>query len=221
MDQRYRRDGVLVAGVVGLVVAVLLAWLLLRGGEEPERPAAVPTPVVTPTPPPEPPPTRTDPCERPASAGFVPTSVSVAGVAKGARVLALPRDGAGVPGVPPVSDKLSFAWDRGGIEPGSAQGHVLLNTHTWPDGSAMGNKLLAGLEVGGRIVLAAGKGAGKQVACYTVTERSEVLARDGFPGWDAVDGPPEVVIVVCSGRRLGPGDWTHRTLWFASAGTAA
>jgi len=25
-----------------------------------------------------------------------------------------------------------------------------------------------------------------------------------------------VVIVVCSGERLGPGDWTHRTLWFAS-----
>ena len=34
------------------------------------------------------------------------------------------------------------AGDRGGVEPGSRKGHVLLNTHTWPDGSAMGNRLL-------------------------------------------------------------------------------
>ncbi|MDQ6527109.1 class F sortase [Nocardioides sp. LHD-245] len=216
-----RRDLALVSGVVALVVALLLAWLALRDGDAPEPPVAVPSPVATPTPTPEPAPTPTDPCARQAPAGFAPTSITVAGVAKGARVLALPRDAAGVPGVPPVSDKLSFAWDRGGVEPGSTQGHVLLNTHTWPDGTAMGNKLLTGLDIGGRIVLATGKGAGRQVACYTVSERSEVLASDGFPGWDAVDGPPEVVIVVCSGRRLGPGDWTHRTLWFASRAGAA
>ncbi|WGX99251.1 class F sortase [Nocardioides sp. L-11A] len=216
-----RRDLALVSGVVGLVVALLVAWLLLRDDEAPEPPAAVPTPVAMPTPTPAPAPTPTDPCARQALSGFAPTSITVPGVAKGARVLALPRDAAGVPGVPPVSDKLSFAWDRGGVEPGSAQGHVLLNTHTWPDGSAMGNRLLAGLAVGGRIVLATGKGAERQVACYTVTERSEVLARDGFPGWDAVDGPAEVVIVVCSGQRRGPGDWTHRTLWFAGRSGAA
>lgn len=215
-----RRDLALVAGVVALVLAVLFAWLLLRGGDEPERPAAVPTtPFATPTPTPTPPPA--DPCAQPATDGFVPTSITVDGVARRAQVLALPRDAAGVPGVPPVSDKLSFAWDRGGVEPGSTEGHVLLNTHTWPDGTAMGNKLLAGLDVGGRLVLAAGTGAGRQVACYAVTERTEVLASDGFPGWDAVDGPPQVVIVVCSGKRLGPGNWTHRTLWFASpVGTA-
>ncbi|TNM39444.1 class F sortase [Nocardioides albidus] len=205
--------------MVSVVLTVLLAWLLLGRGDEPERPAAVPTPSATPTPTASPAP-RVDPCARPATAGFVPTAVTVPGVARRARVLALPRDAAGVPGVPPVSDKLAFAWDRGGIEPGSAEGHVLLNTHTWPDGSAMGNRLLAGLDVGGRIVLAAGKGAGRQVACYTVTERTEVLASDGFPGWDAVDGPPRVVIVVCSGRRLGPGNWTHRTLWFAGPASA-
>ncbi|WP_222117849.1 class F sortase [Nocardioides sp. SLBN-35] len=213
-----RRDLALVALVVALVLAVLVGWLLLRGGDEPsppaaEPPAASPSPTPAPAPPADPP---ADPCARPATAGFVPTAITVPGVARRARVLALPRDAAGVPGVPPVSDKLAFAWDRGGIEPGSTAGHVLLNTHTWPDGTAMGNRLLAGLDVGGRIVLR----AGPQVACYTVTERTEVLASDGFPGWDAVDGPPQVVIVVCSGKRLGPGNWTHRTLWFASPATA-
>ena len=209
-----RRDLALVAGIVGVGLAVLPAWLLLRGGDEPSRPSAAP-PAATPTSTPAPAPPA-DPCARPATTGFVPRTLTVPGIARRARVLALPRDAAGVPGVPPVSDKLSFAWDRGGIEPGSAVGHVLLNTHTWPDGTAMGNKLLAGLQVGGRMVLR----AGPRAACYTVTERTEVLASDGFPGWDAVDGPPEVVIVVCSGKRLGPGNWTHRTLWFASPATA-
>ncbi|MBV6726926.1 class F sortase [Nocardioides daeguensis] len=220
-EERRRSELALVAGVV--VLAVLCAGLLLRGGDEPERPAAVPTPAApTPTPTPTPAPAPApDPCARQASAGFVPTTISVPGVTRKARVLALPRDAAGVPGVPPVADKLAFAWDRGGIEPGSAAGHVLLNTHTWPDGTAMGNKLLAGLDVGGRLVLAAGKGETRRTACYTVTERTEVLASAGFPGWDAADGPPEVVIVVCSGKRLGPGNWTHRTLWFASPATAA
>lgn len=217
MEQSDRRRTLAVVGIVALALAVLLAWLLLGGDEKPGPPRAVPPPAATPTPTPTPEPAPVDPCTRPATGPFVPTAITVPGVAGRARVLALPRDAAGVPGVPPVADKMSFAWDRGGVRPGSAAGHVLLNTHTWPDGSAMGNRLLDGLEVGGRLVLR----SGAKVACYTVTERTEVRASDGFPGWDAVDGPPEVVIVVCSGRRLGPGEWTHRTLWFASPTVAA
>ncbi len=199
-------------GVIMLVAAAVISWLVLRPDPTPERAVVVPPPAVAPAPPPTP----TDPCLTPATAGFVPTAITVEGIARKARVLALPRDSAGVVGVPPVSDKTAFAWDRGGVEPGSAEGHVLLNTHTWPDGSAMGNRLLRGLAVGGRLVLSTGEGTAKQVACYTVTDRVEVRLSDGYPGWDANDGPPQVVIVVCSGKRLGPGNWTHRTLWFAS-----
>ncbi|GAA1533132.1 hypothetical protein GCM10009788_40170 [Nocardioides humi] len=223
MDERRsrRRDLALATGVGALVLAVVLAWLLLRDGPEPAAPAVVPartaTPTPTPAPAPAPEPVPTDPCARPARTGFAPTSISIDGVVRRTRVLALPRDAAGVPGVPPVSDKASFAWDRGGVEPGSTEGHVLLNAHTWPDGTATGNRLLDGLEVGGRIVLR----AGRQVACYTVAERTEVPATARPARWDAVDGPPAVVIVVCSGKRLGPGSWTHRTLWVATPVPAA
>lgn len=207
----WRTRVAVVAAVVALALVAVLAWWLLR--DEPAVPAAV-RPQPSPSAPaavPEPP---RDPCATPARRGFVPTALSVPGVVRRAEVRGFPRDALGVPGVPPVADKDVVAWDLGGVEPGSRQGHVLLNAHTWPNGAALGNRLLDGLRKGGRIVL---RGAGGALACYRVTERSEVRAEDGYPGWDAVDGSPEVVIVVCSGVRRGPGDWSHRTLWFARA----
>lgn len=195
--------------MAALVLLALLAWWLARDpAPEPPVAAPEPTPVLIPTPTPTPAP---DPCARPARQGFVPTSLTIPGVVRRAEVVGLPRDAAGVVGVPPVGDKQVFAWDLGGVEPGSREGHVLLNTHTWPDGSAMGNTLLDRLEVGDDLRLA----RGARVACYRVSKRVEVRAADGYPGWSAADGAPQVVIVVCSGQRLGPGRWTHRTLWFA------
>ena len=88
----------------------------------------------------------------------------------------------------------------------------MLNAHTWPDGSALGNRLLRSLDRGDRIRV---QGASSQL-CYRVTERVEVLAEDGLPRYYAKDGRPQLAIVVCSGRRLGPGVWEKRTIWFAS-----
>lgn len=208
-----RRGAAIAAGALVLAVVIcLMVWLVLRDGPAP-APAPVATPQVTVTPPspstePEPEPR----CARSARTGFVPTGISVEGVVRRTAVVGLPRDAAGVPGVPPVNDKQVFAWDLGGVEPGSDAGQVLLNTHTWPDGSAMGNALLGAFDVGDELVL---RGDDGSFACYEVTERVEVRAEDGYPGYGATDGPPRVVIVVCSGDRLGPGQWTHRTLWFA------
>ena len=120
-----------------------------------------------------------------------------------------------MPGVPPLTStgKFQFAWDREqGIRPGDPAGNVLLNAHTWPDGSALGNHLLAELQRGDRIVVRGGTAR----LCYRVTERVEVLAERGMPRYYARDGSPQLAIVVCSGRRLGPGVWEKRTVWFAS-----
>lgn len=104
-----------------------------------------------------------------------------------------------------------FAWDRQSARPGSARGNVLLTAHTYPDGSALGNQLYADLQPGDTLQLAGPTG----VACYQVRERQEVPIAD-YPlervyDWD---GSPQAIITVCSGLRLGPGDWTKRTLWF-------
>ena len=202
-----------ITGVAVLVVAaVMAAWFLVRSDPAPRAAAEQPpTPTPTPTPTSTPATVPPDACAGGHQGAFVPTSVSIEGAVRRAEVVGVGRDANGVPGVLPLSDKQDFAWDLGGVEAGSDQGQVLLNTHTWPDGTAIGNRLLAEVEVGDELVL---RGAGG-VACYILSQVVEVTKEAGYPGYGATDGPPQVVIVVCSGKRLGPGDWSHRTLFIA------
>jgi hypothetical protein len=203
--------GTAAATLAVVVAACLLAWWLLGTDLDDPAPEADPAPT----------PTRTvaaptidpvaGPCDEPARKPFTPERISIDGVADAVPVIGVARDSRGVTGVLPESDKTDFAWDLGGIRPGSRRGNVLLNTHTWPDDSALGNALLDGLEKGDELVVA---GGGDRL-CYRVTKRIEVLASDGYPPYYAEHGPPRVAIIVCSGTRVGPGQWTHRTIWFA------
>ena len=210
-----RRATIGAVGVLALAVVAGLAWGLSRSGAQTDpraRPEASASPM----------PVRQSPspleqrktCAE-ADHPFTPTTISVAGVARAVPVIAPPRDSAGVPGVPPLTTAGAhmFAWDpEQHVRPGDGHGHVLLNAHTWPDGSALGNQLLAGLHKGDRIVVR-GDGARQ---CYRVTKRVEVPAADGYPPYYAKSGPPRLAIIVCSGRRLGPGEWENRTIWFAA-----
>lgn len=212
---RVARTGLLTALVAVAVVAVVL-WLAGQVHDGPgeavshanpgsaEPTAAVPSGAAS----------SGAGCDVP-SRGVVPHQIAVPGLVDRRRVLAPPRDDRGVPGVPPLTErgKSLFAWDREqGVRPGDRAGNVLLNAHTWPDGSALGNTLLSGLHRGDRIVVL---GEGRRL-CYRVTERVEVLAEDGLARYYDADGPPQLAIVVCSGRRLAPGVWEKRTVWFAS-----
>ena len=201
------------AVAMAAIVASGVGWLA-RPGAEPEPPAAAGPPRIAR--PAEaatfsPPPPSCGTVER----AFDPRTITVPGVRRGVSVVTPPRDADGVPGVPALTNggKSVFAWDREqGVRPGDAAGNVLLNAHTWPDGSALGNRLLSGLRRGDRIVVL---GDGARL-CYRVTERVEVPAERDMPRYFSTDGPPQLAIVVCSGRRLGPGVWEKRTVWFAS-----
>src|SRR5262245_11188320 len=152
-----------------------------------------------------------------ATRPFVPATASVEHVTTGQTVLAEARDSDGVPGIPPLAaaGKQQFAWDAPGPRPGSSQGTVRLNAHTWPDGSALGNALLSHLRIGDRISLA-GEG---RTQCYRVTSRVAVPAvgapQKVLTRYYRSTGTSQLAIVVCSGTRLRPGVWTERTLWFA------
>jgi hypothetical protein len=222
-------SAVAAAVVVALVVAGAALWLAGSGGDgsvqaarRPSGAAALSTtaaptssatsPSVSPAASPSSSPLP--PCDSVARP-FTPRTISVPGVTSAAAVVTPPRLPDGVPGAPPLTTagKTVFAFDREqGIRPGDPGGNVLLNAHTWPDGSALGNRLLAGLQLGDRIVV---HGPARTRLCYRVSERVEVLASKGLARYYDRVGPPQLAIVVCSGRRLGPGDWEKRTIWFA------
>lgn len=151
-------------------------------------------------------------CERAAALPFTPETISIDGIVDRAAVVGVPRDHRGVTGVLPITNKVDFAWDVDGIRPGSRRGNVLLNTHTWPDGSALGNAMLEALDEGDRIVV---EGLAGARLCYQVTRRVEVVAADGYAPYYEEDGPHRLAFIVCSGTRSSDGEWSHRTIWFA------
>lgn len=151
-------------------------------------------------------------CHRPAR-GFVPAKAGIPALGHAFRVIRVPRTRDNAVGAGPVTEqgKWLVAMDPHTL-PASRRGTVILAAHTWPDGSALGNALLRGLHRGDRIVLA---GKGGKRACYRITERASYPVRDvprrkAFRSW----GREQVVIVACSGRRLGPGNWSRRTIWY-------
>jgi hypothetical protein len=159
-------------------------------------------------------------CYRGATEPFTPKRITVPGVTRDAEVLALPRDADNVPSAPAISDvgKTQFAWSiPPDPMPGDPKGNVLLNAHTWPDGTALGNHLLDGLQVGGRIIVQGRSSDGHaQTLCYRVTKRDVIVASDGSTEYYESQGPPQIALIVCSPPRLGPGNWLHRTIWYAS-----
>jgi hypothetical protein len=149
---------------------------------------------------------------------FRPTSLSSRHVIGATRILARGRDAHGVPLPPPLTNtgKWEFAWDqKSHIGPGSRHGVVRLTAHTYPNfaGTALGNRLLARLRVGQVLVVSGTQG---RQLCYRVTRRVSVRANKSQSAYYATGGAPRLAILVCSGRRRGPGDWTRRTIWFAS-----
>ncbi len=198
-----RRLSIRSGRVPGMFVAGLLLasfFVAVGGVAQPLMPSAYPA--------------VPDRCPEPDRA-FAPKVVQMPGVLKASTVLALKRDRRGVPRTPPLTDrgKWQFAWDKpANIRPGMHRGNVKLNAHTYPDGSALGNRLLRELHVDQLIVVL---GADGQRLCYQVTRRFQVSGDRGYPPYYSTTGAPRLAILVCSGRRRGPGDWSHRTIWYA------
>ena len=210
------------AGAAGGVVGVTGGWSpvvspayamtdQLPPGVPPPSPTPTPAPTTTPAPAPAP----ARPVCPTVSTPFTPRTITVPGVTSQSRVVMPPRVTRRVPGAPPLTaaGKREFAYDvKQGIQPGDRRGNVLLNAHVWPDGSALGNRLLSHLHRGDRIVV---KGTHRML-CYRVTERVQVLASHGLRRYYSKRGTPKLALVVCSGRRLAPGVWQKRTVWFAA-----
>lgn len=176
----------------------------------PEGTATSSTSTVTQTTTTSPPPV----CPTSTSRPFAPRRITMPGIVRRAVVVTPPRSN-GLPGSPSLTSagKWQFAYDREQrVKAGAQRGNVLLNAHVWPDGSAVGNRMLSRLQRGDRIVV-----IGKvQKLCYRVTERIQVNPDEGLRRYYNRLGRHQLAIVTCSGKRLGSGVWTKRTIWYAS-----
>ena len=150
---------------------------------------------------------------------FTPTSLTIPRVVGKTKILALGRDQQGVPRTPPLTErgKWQFAWDKAsGIRPGGPHGVVRLTAHTYPrDGShgpALGNILLDRFHTGARLEVSGSHG---ERLCYRVVRQVDVRAERSLSRYYSSTGPSRLAILVCSGKRRGPGDWSHRTIWYA------
>ena len=191
------------AVLVAVVMATSSSWLA-TGGHAAAQP--VPTTSVRST--------SATSCPATVNKPFTPRRITIPNITTKARVIMPKRLAGRVPGDPPLTDagKEMFAFDKyTGIYPGFPFGVVRMNAHVWPDGSAVGNRMLKKLKVGNRIVVF---GTTKKL-CYRVVKRIEVDASKTYLPYYRLDGKPRLGIVVCSGKRLGPGVWTKRTVWFA------
>ena len=155
----------------------------------------------------------------PVDVPVVPSTLSIDGVLAATEVLSRGQDRAGVPKPPPLTarGRWQLAWDKAsGVRPGGSAGVVRLTAHTYPrdraQEPALGNLLLARLHPGARIQLVGTKG---ERLCYDVTRRQRLRSTASLSGFYDTTGAPRLAILVCSGERRGPGDWTHRTIWWA------
>jgi len=153
-------------------------------------------------------------CSRRNARPFLPRRATV-GVLGSRRVFGVSRV-AGLPGTPPLTDtgKVLLGWDRVGIRPGFSHGHVLMNAHAWPDGTALGNGMNAKLRLGSVIRV---YGRGGRVQCYRVfrhvVKAPSLSLERLYYGDDK--SPARLAILTCAGVRRGPGDWSKRAVWLA------
>ncbi len=159
-------------------------------------------------------PTSEPRCLTTATGPIRPAKAVIPALNRTVDVVGVGRKRNGAIGSPPVTSrgKRLMGWDRYN-RPGTGRGSVILDAHTWPDGSALGNAMLRSLKTGSTFTI---RDAAGRAVCYQIVERrsyrrSKLPRRKMFRTW----GQEQAVIVVCSGKRLGPGNWLRRTVWYA------
>lgn len=185
-------------------------------------PSATPSPAATPT-------IRTTTtkqakpatsCVDTATDTFVPTSFRAYRLHKRVPVMSVGlQDGAA--GAPPKNQPYKVAWFTGSPKPGTGKGNVVLTTHTYSKGQALGNDLY-----GARALRKTSEGTkpgdvwglsnGQVTACYEVTKVAKVRVVDYKPGSDLIydfAGPEELAMVICWDKNHGY--WDSRVVFTA------
>ncbi|WP_051232965.1 class F sortase [Acidipropionibacterium thoenii] len=226
------------ARIIGLVVAVVLlivggvmVWNQSRNahtsvGEPSPAPSSAPATTSTPTPSPAGP----TPSSASASAGelagcaaqprpITPATLRIDQMKVSTHVLSLGLDSSGAAAAPPKNDPSGVAWFNKGPRPGSARGKVVLSTHTYHLGGALGNELYDSsnkLRKGAVIRLADSSGT---TVCYRFDRSTKVTVADYDPDSTVLyddAGAPMLAIVICWDYNKDTSDWASRIIFYGT-----
>lgn len=130
-------------------------------------------------------------------------------------MLSLGQDGDGAAAAPPGDEGYTIAWFNEGPKVGSEIGKVVLSSHTFQFGGALGNDLNDGLLSDGDIFLISD--AAGNSACYRYSGSLHIMVNDYDPDSDIVydySGAPQLALVVCSDYTLA-GEALGRIIYYA------
>ncbi|WP_145978634.1 class F sortase [Granulicoccus phenolivorans] len=125
------------------------------------------------------------------------------------------EDSTGAPGAPPLNQMYSAAWYNKSPRPGSGQGNVIINIHSWASGAALGNDLRTGIRSGDVIRVV---GDGGQVACYRFRDMIKFRVADYDPRsgiYHNKSGRPQLAIMTCWDRNKSTGEYESRVIMYA------
>lgn len=148
---------------------------------------------------------------------IVPVKYSIDNLKVSAKVLSRGLDKTGAAGAPPRDDPSSMAWFSKGPKVGSDKGNVILTSHTYHIGEALGNRLYSkdnGIKPGDIIRLSDKSG---NTVCYRYSHNVKVWVKDYDPNSTILyndNGPAQAVIVVCWDYVKGKGH-ESRILFYA------
>lgn len=181
---------------VGLALAIVLSGVKLQdgtqpgafGGPNPASGAALRAPSAPPA-----------SCAAHPAPIADPVTLTLVRQGKTLPMLSLGKDATGAAGAPPGNASHTVAWFNEGPKVGSDKGKVLLTSHTYRFGGALGNELNNGLLSPGDIVMITGSDGSN--ACYRYASSLHIIEAQYDPYSTVVydyAGAPQFALVVCS-----------------------
>lgn len=183
---------------IAFAIVVSLFWGSQQTDEGRQTPVWNPTSAPSEAPPPTPE-ALPEGCSVPKPIN--PTRFAIERMGVDTHVLSLGWDATGAAAAPPDSDAFGVGWLNQGPQPGSERGNVVLTSHTYHVGSALGNLLYdaeKGLQAGDLIKMSDESG---YTVCYRYREALKVWVAeyDQQPS-DILysdQGRPQLAMVVC------------------------
>lgn len=185
----------------------------------PPAPAAKAVPPPAPAPAPQAVPAAAPQAAAAPSAPCAPSGFSIPAMGIDAPVVRIGLDASGNLGVPSDADKKKAGWYPNAVLAGSRLGSIIMDGHTYRDGSAI---FTTSFDSTVRVGMTVGLSCGGGTFPYRISELKLNLNVGDYSGFVdgrrlyAPDGPPQIVMVTCTDWNPVSGTFDRRAILIAT-----